>query len=298
MVMNDQGELTYPWGESEASAAIVYGTTDAFFGPAVASFLKQTFSLERFDWFQSSAAGLEHPMLQAIGKQAALYTSAHAQSEAIAEWVLWAGLDHFQNGRARRQAQTAHQWGRLGYREISDTHWLIIGFGAIGQAAARRLSALGAEVTGVRRSGATSEHAKRVVMPDDMQPYLQLADAVLLSVPHTPETESLADAAFFAGMKPGALFLNVGRGGLVDEMALLAGLDAGQPGHATLDVMREEPQPADSPFWDREDVTITAHVSASTEQAKLRTDAVFIDNLGRFLAGEDLQHQVPASAFA
>ena len=127
---------------------------------------------------------------------------------------------------------------------------------------------------------------------------LGAADAVLLCLPHTPDTDNMADAAFFAAMKPGALFLNVGRGALVDEAALLAGLDAGRPGHAALDVVREEPLPDSSPFWPRSDVTLTAHIAARTEQSITRTDAVFLANLDKFLAGEQMAHEVTTSAFA
>ncbi|MCF6328706.1 MAG: hypothetical protein L3J02_02755, partial [Henriciella sp.] len=245
--------MTRPWGESEAAGAIVYGTGDVFFGPAAAAFMQATFKLEQLDWFQSSAAGLEHPVLQAIGKKAQRYTVCHEQSEAIAEWVLWAGLDYFQNGAARRAAQLQARWSRLEFREISDTHWLILGFGSIGTAAGRRLRALGARVTGMRRSGGDSDAADSIITPDQMLAQIGGVDAVLLCLPHTQETENMADAAFFAAMKPGALFLNVGRGALVDEAALLAGLDVGRPGHAALDVVREEPLPDTSPFWGRSD---------------------------------------------
>jgi len=296
--MNDEGEMTRPWGESEATSAIVYGTTDVFFGPAAAVFMQTTFGLEQLDWFQSSAAGLEHPVLQAIGKKAQRYTVCHEQSQGIAEWVLWAGLDYFQNGAERRAAQAEARWSRTGFREISDTHWLILGFGSIGAAAGRRLRALGARVTGVRRSGGDSDAADSIITPDQTLACLGSADAVLLCLPHTPETESMADANFFAAMKLGALFLNVGRGALVDEAALLAGLDAGRPGHAALDVVREEPLPATSPFWARGDVTLTAHIAARTEQAVTRTDGVFLANLEKFLAGEQMAHEIPASAFA
>ena len=296
--MNDEGEMTRPWGESEAASAIVYGTGDAFFSPAVATFMQTAFGFEQVDWFQSSAAGLEHPMLQAMGKKAQRYTACHEQSEAIAEWVIWAGLDYFQNGTARRAAQAGARWSRIGFREISDTHWLILGFGGIGAAAGRRLRGLGAQVTGVRRSGGASDAADRIITPDQVLPRIGAADAVLLCLPHTPETDNLADADFFAAMKPGALFLNVGRGALVDEAALLAGLDAGRPGHAALDVVRQEPLPDTSPFWARNDVTLTAHISARTEQAKARTDGVFLANLEKFLAGQEMADEVPASAFA
>lgn len=298
LVLSDEGDLKHPWGESEAKAAIAYGTTDAYFSPAVMTFFKTIFDFEQLDWFQSSAAGTEHPMIQAIGQKARLFSGSHEQSEAIAEWVLWAGLDHFQRGDARRAAQVEHRWDRLGFREISSTHWLVIGFGAIGQASGRRLRALGAEVTGIRRSGGSSDAADQIVTPDALQDVLGAADAVLLCLPLSDETENLADAAFFKAMKAGSLFVNVGRGGLVDEDALIAALDAGHLAQASLDVVREEPLSSDSPIWDHPKIMLTPHISAQTPQSRLRTDQVFLSNLVRFLADEPLKNQVNADMFS
>ena len=297
LVLSDEGDLKHPWGESEAKSAIAYGTAEAYFSPAVMTFFKTVFEFDQLDWFQSSAAGTEHPMIQAIGKQAALFSGSHEQSEAIAEWVLWAGLDHFQNGPARRAAQAAHQWQRISFTEISATRWLIVGFGAIGQATSRRLQSLGADVTGVRRSGGQSDVADRIITPDSLHTALSQADVVLLSLPLTENTENLADAAFFDAMTPGSLFINVGRGGLVDEIALQAALDKGAPVHASLDVVREEPLPADNPLWSHPNITLTSHISAQTLQSKQRTDQIFLSNLQRFLAQEPLVNLVDREVF-
>lgn len=298
IVLSDEGDLKHPWGESEATAAIAYGTTDAYFSPAVMTFFKTMLDFEQLDWFQSSAAGIEHPMLQAIGKKAAVYSGSHEQSEAIAEWVIWAGLDHFQGGPARRAAQAAHNWERLPFREISSTHWLVIGFGAIGQSSGRRLRALGAEVTGVRRSGGSSEAADQIITPGELPAALGRADVVLLSLPLTDDTENMANAAFFESMQPGSLFVNVGRGGLVDEGALIAALDRGQLAHASLDVVREEPLSADHPIWAHPKITLTPHISALTPQSGQRTDKVFLTNLALFLEGKPLKNQVSPAEFS
>lgn len=298
LTLDDEGNLKHPWGESEAvSGAIAYGTQDAYFSPAVQSFFQTMFSLPNFEFFQSSAAGIEHPMLQAIGRQAQRYANSHAQSDAIAEWVLWAALDYFQNGKARRAAQAARDWRRIDFREISDTHWIIVGLGGIGSETGKRLRALGAQVTGVRRSGGTDPGADRIIAPDALGRALPQADAVLLSVPLTPQTENMAGADFFAAMKNGSLFLNVGRGALVDEEALLQALDNGPLGHAALDVVREEPLPESHPIWTHEKMTLTPHIAALTEQAKIRTDKLFLENLARFFEGQPLKHGIAKSAF-
>jgi phosphoglycerate dehydrogenase-like enzyme len=298
LVLSDDGQLTHPWGESEAKAAIAFGTTDAYFSPAAGTFFKTLLGFERLDWFQSSAAGTEHPMIQAIGKKASLFSGSHEQSEAIAEWVLWAGLDHFQAGQARRDAQSQKTWARLPSREIGRSKWLIFGFGAIGQSCGRRLRALGAHVTGIRRTLGESEAADQMITPDAAREILPDVDVVLLSLPLTDATESMADADFFSRMKPGSLFLNVGRGGLVDEAALMAALDSGQPAQAYLDVVREEPLSADSPIWTHPNIVLTPHISALTEGSKLRTDQIFLSNLALFFDQKPLRNAVMPDAFS
>lgn len=301
ILIHDDRTFSAPWSgtvEAEPQPELVYATQDIYFSKAVGRFFEILMANDRLDWFQSSAAGIEHPVLRAVGAKARAYTSSHEQSASIAEWVIWAGLDFFQGGPERRAAQAARDWKRMPFREIAGTHWLVIGFGHIGQESARRLRALGARVTGVRRSGGANEHADEMTGPGDLPATLPHADAILLSLPLTEETEGLANAAFFAAMKPGALFANVGRGRLVDEPALLEGLAAGRPAHAALDVVCEEPLPEDSPIWSHPQVTLTPHISALTQAAERRTDALFLDNLERYLTGAPLRNLVPREEFA
>lgn len=298
LVLDDEGDLKHAWGESEANGAIAYGTQDAYFSPSVMTFFQTLMAFPQLDWFQSSAAGVEHPMIQAVGKKAELFTGSHEQSDAIAEWVVWAGLDYFQGGARRREAQAAKNWTRLPFREMAGSKWLIIGFGAIGQACGHRLRALGADVTGVRRSGGTNPAADRMIPPGDVMAALPGMDVVLLSLPLTDETESIANAAFFGAMAEGSLFMNVGRGGLVDEEAMMTALNTGAPAEAYLDVVREEPLPPENPIWSHPKITLTPHISALTEGSKIRTDAVFLENLEAFLAGKPLRNAVHKDAFS
>jgi len=108
----------------------------------------------------------------------------------------------------------------------------------------------------------------------------------------------MADAAFFAAMKPGSVLVNVGRGGLVEEAALLAGLEAGAPEHALLDVFQTEPLPDDSPFWAHPKVSLTAHASAFGSGQTARNDALFLENLRRRIAGEALLYPADARDLA
>lgn len=277
---------------------VAYGNADVWFSPAARAFGKQLYGAPKLAWFQSSAAGLENPFLQKIGELAEAYTSSHVQSEAIAEWVLWAAFDWFGSGAKRRELQAKKEWEKVHFREISATRWLIYGFGHIGEAVGRRLRGLGAHVTGVRRSSQVSPFADHMLHPDHVSADdIALADAILLCAPHTPETENMADAEFFASMKEGSLFMNVGRGALVDEAALLSALDKGKPAHATLDVTREEPLPEDSPIWSHPGVTLTAHTSALTSESRARNDELFLENLANFVNGDALKNLVQRDAF-
>ncbi|MEM7663784.1 MAG: NAD(P)-dependent oxidoreductase [Pseudomonadota bacterium] len=283
--------------DGEIKPTIGYGTPDVWFTRIAPKFVQTLLETDRLEWFQSSAAGLEHPILRAIGGKAEVYTNSHAQAEAIAEWVLWAGFDWLQGGPARRAAQGDKRWDRLEFREMAGTHWMVVGFGAIGRETAKRLRLLGAKVTGVRRTPGADPDADQMIRPSDMKAHLPEIDAVLLCCPHTEETEGMANAEFFAAMKTNSLFLNVGRGKLVDETALLAGLNDGKPSHATLDVVETEPLPSDNVIWTHPAITLTAHISANTVGSAHRTDQMFLKNLGRFLAGVELANIIPSSEF-
>ena len=237
-------------------------------------------------------------MIQATGKKAAIFSGSHEQSDAIAEWVLWASLDFLQGGHARRAAQSEHAWKRLPFREIAGSNALILGFGAIGQACGKRLRALGTSVTGVRRRVGPSEAADRMILPSEARSVLPNSDVVILCLPLTDETEDTVDSGFLGAMKPDSVLINVGRGALVDESALIEALDQGKPARAYLDVVREEPLSSDSPIWGHPKITLTPHISALTEGSKVRTDKIFLENLERFLQGEPLRNLVSAETFA
>ena len=277
---------------------LAFGNTDAFYSPSVREFMTAILKSPDFDWFQSAAAGIENPGLVVVGQKAQRYTTNHTQAEAMAEWAIWQAMDFLRNGRGHRANQAEGKWERIRVRELFGSRWLIVGYGSIGQAVGRRVTALGGVVTGLRRTPGPAEGAARIVPPDALMAELPGADIVLLCPPHTPETEDMANAAFFEAMNKEALFLNLGRGALVDEAALMAALDAGGPAFAALDVTRTEPLPADNPLWRHHKVVITPHDSSETPGTVARGDETFLANLQRYLNNEPLKHLVDRSAFA
>jgi phosphoglycerate dehydrogenase-like enzyme len=242
-------------------------------------------------WVHTGAAGVDNPVWAQLVDKGAVLTTGHGQALCIAEYVVAEVLSHFQRIGERRTEQAARRWTRLPFREIAGTHWLVIGFGAIGQGVAERAKAFGAEVTGVRRSGGAHPAADRIAPLADVRGLLPGADVVVLSTPLNSETRLMADSAFFAAMKPGSVLVNVGRGDLIDEPALLAALAAGVPTHAILDVFHDEPLKDDSPFWDHPRVSLTPHASAFGSGQAARNDAIFVENLRRRLAGEPVLYE-------
>jgi len=167
-----------------------------------------------------------------------------------------------------------------------------VGVGAIGGAVAERARAFGTTVLGVRCSPDGTEPVDELHPPEALPDLLPRADVVVLSLPATADTTGLVDDAFLAAMRPDAVLVNVARGAIVDEAALLRALDAGRPDFAVLDVVGTEPLPADSPLWAHEKVVVTPHSSSGGDGRFARGADLFAENLRRYTAGEPLLHEV------
>ncbi len=271
---------------------VAWGSADIFLegGPAqpFIGFVRSASSLR---WFQSPAAGLDHPMFGEIMARGTRLTTTHVQSVAIAEFVMRSVLDHFHDAPAWWAGHERRSWDRRPFREVYGTTWLIIGLGAIGTDVARRASGFGVRLIGMRRHPTGTEPVDEVVPPGDLDA-VGRADVIVVAAPATAETRRLVDERFLAATKPGALLVNVARGALVDEAALVAALDRGQLGGAVLDVTEREPLPPDDPLWAHPRVLITPHTSAHGDGTLTRAGEVFVANLERYLAGAPLEHEV------
>ncbi|MDB5495056.1 MAG: hypothetical protein JWP86_2393 [Phenylobacterium sp.] len=295
VLMDEAGGLTHdgqPISIEDAAVEAAWANNEVWLGPVAREFSVAILKSPALKWLQSGAAGFDHPIFGQLVQRGVRLATSHGQAVGMADYVLWGVLDHFQRGPERRAAQAAGDWRRtLRFRELAGSEWLVIGFGAIGQGVGLRARAFGARVTGVRRNPAPDPAADVIAAQAEIPALLPRADVVVLSVPLTPATRHLVDAAFLAAMKPRSVLVNVGRGGLVDEPALLAALDKGAPEHAVLDVFETEPLPKESPFWAHPQVTLTPHLSGATEGQAARNDARFLDNLRRYLAGEPLLNE-------
>jgi phosphoglycerate dehydrogenase-like enzyme len=296
MVMAADGTLGdgVPW--EEAAVEVAWPTADLFEPDAPLrpffAFLLQSTTLR---WIQSPAAGVDAPVFAELVRKGIRLTTSHVTDIPISEYVLRAVLDHYQRPQEWAASMADRDWRRHDFREVAGSTWLVIGLGAIGSATAVRARAFGAEVIGVRRTPRGDEPVDRMVTPDDVLGVLGDADVVVLAAPATPDTRHLVDATFLAAMKPGSLLVNIARGALVDEDALVAALDAATTLEAAvLDVTAIEPLPADSPLWEHPAVTITPHNAAGGLGRFGRAAELFVENLRRYRAGEDLLHEVTA----
>lgn len=291
VTLDDSGRLEFAGQEVSAEAAgplAAWANVEVFFGPAVRDFFVAMLKSPQLKWVQSSAAGFDHPIFRQLVDKGAILTTSHGQSVGMADYVLAGVLDHFQGGPERRAAQAQRQWRRQSFRELAGAQWLVFGFGAIGQGVGRRARAFGSHVTGVRRDSSPDPAADEIIALDEALARLPDADVVVFCLPLTASTRHLGDAEFFAAMKPGSVFVNVGRGGLVDETALIEALDRGTPEHAVLDVFETEPLPPESRLWDHARVSLSAHTSGATDGQHRRNDELFLENLRRFASGEPL----------
>jgi phosphoglycerate dehydrogenase-like enzyme len=274
----------------EGPADLAWATTDLFDEEPdkARAFFVAVLKSPELRWLQSPAAGLDAPFWPTILERGTRLTSSHVQAVSIAEFVLGNVLAHYQRPDRWRAAQAERRWERPErFRELHRSRWLVIGMGAIGEAVAERARGFGAEVIGARRS-----RRDGTVTLDQVPSVLPEADVVVLAMPATAEARGFVDASFLAAMKEGSVLVNVARGSVVDEPALLAALDRGVPELAVLDVFETEPLPDDSPFWSHPRVWVTPHASSSGWGSVERGAELFLDNLRRWMAGEPLLEEV------
>ena len=201
--------------------------------------------------------------------------------------------------RGNHRYRDARDWRPLPLRTLAGARAAVVGWGGIGQAVGRRLLAHGMQVEGVRRrhaGGPRPEDGVVVHGPQTWTEALDGADVLVLALPLTEETRHLVGARELARLAPGALVVNVGRGGTLDDEALFDAIEAGRLGGAGLDVLEEEPPPPDSRAWSLPDVVLTPHVARSRESAPFRWEALFEENLRRYVAGEPLLNVVDREA--
>lgn len=214
-------------------------------------------------------------------------------TEGMVEWVTGHVL-RYHLGIDRSLAAQDGNWDRHVPPLARARRVGILGLGELGKAVAQALAAVNFKVSGWARRPAAIAEVNCLSGPAGLEAVLDQSDILVLLLPQTPQTENILDAGALARLPHGAKIINPGRGGLIDDAALLAALDRGQVGHATLDVFRTEPLPPDHPFWVHPNVTVTPHIASETRPET--ASFVIAENIRRVEAREEILHLVDRSA--
>ncbi len=266
----------------------------------------------RLTWVHSATSGVERALTPASRERGLIVTNARGVfSRPIAEYVLMMILAVSRRLPQLLELQRERTWQPLEGAELRDVTVGIVGFGSIGRAVAALASSFGCRIVAVRRhsdlesasrrtdaeeSAAVEPRLDRIGGPESLPELLAESDFIVLAAPLTPETENLIDAEALAQVKPGAWLINVARGRLIDERALLRALRDGELGGAVLDTFRDEPLPPMSSFYDLPNVIVTPHTAWSSGRVLDRSVELFCDNLRRFAGGEPLLNVVDPDA--
>lgn len=248
------------------------------------------------EWLHIGFAGTDTPIFRELMEKGVTVTnSSGAAAEPIAQTAI-AGMLALNRGFPRwAELQRRHEWKRRQHAplDLRGQTMVVLGLGAIGTQVARFAHAFGLHVIGVRRTPAVSaDGIDEWAPPDRLHELLPRTDWLAITLPLTPQTHHLIDAAALALLPRGAHILNVGRGPIVDEAALVDALRTGHLGGAYLDVFEVEPLPETSPLWDLPNVIVTPHDSNVSEGNAARFDAIFAEQLERWAAGQPLTRVV------
>jgi phosphoglycerate dehydrogenase-like enzyme len=249
-------------------------------------------------WYHTVSAGVENMPLPELAQRGIVLTNNSGSYDIqIAEHLMAFVFAASRQLHRYRDNQRAIEWREQQHQELRDATVVVFGMGSIGGEIARLASAVGMRVIGVRRKGGPSEPGvDRVVAADRLIEVVGEADYLAIAAPLTPATHGAISREVIARMKPTAWIMNIARGAIVDETAMIDALRAKRIGGAALDVFTTEPLPRESPLWTLENVIITPHHSGSSPRAGERTLALFAENLRRYKAGEPLINRVDFEA--
>ena len=262
---------------------------------------EQFVAAKKLRWIHSPAAAVHQLMFPALIQSSVVLTnSTGIHGPVVAEHAIAVLLAMAKRLPQAMQYQARRQWSqdllwheRPRPREVADATVAVVGMGGIGREFTARAKALGMKVLAVRENpGKGADGADAVFSSTQIDEVLPQADYVLLCTPVTPATTGIINAARLGKMKPDAYLINVGRGPLIDDAALLQALKDRRIGGAALDVFVEEPLPSDSPFWSLDNLLITPHTAAVTDRLWDRHYRLIVDNMKLFLAGERLLNEV------
>lgn len=284
---------------SEASAKEMIGEADVVLGNRY--FLQSLPHATCLQWMQSNSMGVD-VILKGAGDQLdeIILTSAKGlYKDEVADHALALILGLTRNLKTAVEDYLKQAWGRWTLRTLHGLNALVIGWGATGQAIGQRLRAFGVQVQGVRRSIHNADYDESGCFIHTWQSWyavLPTIDILIIAAPLTEETYHLVDGAVLSQLPNDALVINIARGDIVDEEALLSALINGTLGGAGLDTIHAEPPPPDDPIWHAPNLLLTPHVARSLEHPPYRWEALFLENLRRYVHDEPLLNVVDKKA--
>jgi len=286
------------WSADPAGADLVLLSQDLWEDlEARAKLIGAFFRIEGVRWLHTFSAGVDAPPFKTMAERGAVITnSSGASAPAIAQYVLAQMLARVVPLDAWRDQQRRREWRQFTSDEkrgeLTGLTCGIVGTGAIGGEVARLAKAAGMRTVGIRRSSRRTRDIDEQLQPAQLPRLLRQSDFVVLACPLTPETEGLIGERELRAMKPTATLVNIARGKVVDEPALVRALRDGAIAHAVLDVFWWEPLPDDSPLWDMDNVTITPHNAGPSPLNAGRVMAIVLENIARYAAGKPLRNTV------
>jgi phosphoglycerate dehydrogenase-like enzyme len=263
-------------------------------------------SATRLRWVQSPAVGVGGLMFpELLASDVVITTARGIRARSIAEHILCVTIALARKLPVAIRAQLAHHWAQeelegpgVDVRTLHGQRMGIVGLGAIGRELVSIAAPFGFRITAIRRRAAAPPPpgVDAVWPPDRLHDLLAQSDVVVIAAPHTPETKRLIGAVELDRIKRGALLVNVARGKMIDDAAVVAALGDGRLGGAALDVFSQEPLEPSSPYWDLPNVIITPHTAGAMQDYWTPLVSLFKENLGRFERGEPLLNVVDKRA--
>jgi phosphoglycerate dehydrogenase-like enzyme len=258
--------------------------------------------LRKVKWIHSLSAGVDKLLFPELIESCVPVTNARGVfKRSLAEFVVLGMLYFYKRVRQLVESQREHKWDELSVEWLPGKIMGVVGYGEIGRECAVLAKALGVRIYATRRNveqSARDPILDRVFPVADLRKMLAEVDVVLMAAPLTPETRHMISDGEFAAMKPSTIVMNVGRGPVIDEVALVRALRSGKIAGAALDVFEEEPLPKEHPFWDMENVLLSPHCTDRTRDPDWLDLAmrIFLENFGRFTRGEELINLVDKKA--
>ena len=291
-------ELVSPWDDggwsSDAEAAeVAYFSEDFWTRSENRPAVGRLFTLPNLRWFHSFSAGVDNPAFRALlDRGITLTNSAGSTSQPIAQYVIGMMLRIAKRMDAWADAQRRHDWHPLETEELTGKTIGIVGVGNIGGEVARLAKAFRMRVVGCRRRQRRPRFVDELVPPDRLADLLEASDYVVLAMPLSAATERIIGETELRAMRPHSWLINISRGRVVDEEALIRALQDGRIGGACVDVFQEEPLPEASELWSLPNVIVTPHNSGWSPLNLERGSELFLANLDRYVAGRPLRNRV------